>query len=390
MTWKRIEIVSCVLGAGMALLAGCASVDSARVVQQGDKAGPLLPEPVEPASTGLKLPPWPNSEASGQAAHSGFGHHERFVPDIPASYFWSHEDGLRLRAADEARGQAISRNSAGLLGGFERAWVETPETRWQPRPDSGGWQAGAAQWQAHLNGSTEFALGSSELVTPGWNDSLKLGGIRLRQGFPAPGDQAPQWNYSMALGVVDQSAANASDLAFGPATGRVALNYDYSPALKLVTHAEAADDLVTSGLAGQYDLGGWGRWRSGFAHSSQGGNHGWRYRAMADFDLANDLSLGWAGERRTDGFLDVNRYAAGSGLAGGDRQRWSASWNAGRWGTWSGSFETAHNELGAQRRRFGLRQQFWYSPNLRIGIHAERETVADDYDIGLRFSVPLY
>ncbi|MFT0850506.1 hypothetical protein VRY85_06965 [Achromobacter sp. F4_2707] len=391
MTWKRIEIVSCVLGAGMALFAGCASVnsDTTRQTPPERDAGAPADELAATATRGRELPLQARG-ASHQASDIGYGFEEPFVPDIPASYFWSPEDGLRLRTFDYARHFAISRHSTGLLGGFEKVGVETPETRWQPKPDSGGWQAGTAQWRASLGEATDFALGSSEIVTPGWNESLKLGGIQFRQGVPAPADQAPQWNYSMALGVVDQSAANASDLTFGPAAGRFALNYEYSPTVKLVTHAEAADDLVTSEVGGQYDLGSWGRWQSGFAHSSMGGNQGWRYRALADFDLADDWTVSWAGERRTDGFMDVSRYAAGAGLAGGERQRWAASWNVGTWGQWSGSFETARDKLGTQKRRFRVRQQFWYSPNLRIGIHAERETVADDYDIGLRFSVPLY
>src|SRR5690606_27194311 len=116
---------------------------------------------------------------------------------------------------------------------------------------------------------------------------------------------------------------------------------------------------------------------------------GWRYRAMGDIDILDDLTLGWMGERHTDGFMDVQRHAANANTVGGARQRWSASWDVGRWGEWSGSFESVQDRNGVRQRRFGLQQQFWYGSRLRIGIHAEREVVADDYDIGLRFSFPL-
>src|SRR5690606_11172482 len=102
------------------------------------------------------------------------------------------------------------------------------------------------------------------------------------------------------------------------------------------------------------------------------------------------LNMGWQGERYTEGFMDIRRYSAGSGAAEGGRHRWSASWDTDDWGTWSGSFESEHGKDGVLARRFGLNQQFWYSPNLRIGVHAEKEVIGGDYDIGLRFSFPLF
>lgn len=391
MFWKRIEIVSCTLAAGMALYAGVSMAGSSAQEVRGARTHPARAFPVflESSAVARQLPPLPGVHESSAGASATGATDQDVVPDIPYSYFWEPQDGLRMRSYHYAR-QEISDHSPGLLGGFEQPWVETPETRWQPRPSGGGWSADAANWNARLDDSTEFALGTSEVETLGWNESIRLSGVSLSQSFMASSDDVSQWNYSLAFGAVDQSSSGASDLTFGPTAGSLALSYDYSPRLSLATQTEVAADLIMSGVTGQYDLGPLGRWRSGIARSNHGMHQGWRYRAMADFDLADDLSLAWEGERHTDGFMDIRRYAAGSNPVGGGRQRWSASWDVGRWGEWSGSFETVHGSQGTQQRRFGLSQEFWYSPNLRIGIHAEREAVADDYDIGLRFSFPLY
>ncbi len=384
---KRIEIVSCMIG-GMLLWtlhaqAMASSSWPSRYALAPAQSFPVYTERVAPP---VPLDPVEDAPQSGAPAAV---QERSFVPDIPYSYFWRPQDGLRLRSAAHARRQEISEHSPGLLGGFELPTVETPDTRWQPRPSGGGWSAAAVRWGAQLDDHTELALGNSELITPVWNESLRLSGLSLSQSFLASNEDVSQWNYSLALGALDQSASGATDLEFGPTAGALALNYDYNDRISLQTRTEVAPDLIMSGFAGQYDLGWLGRWRSGISRSNRGMHQGWRYRAAADFDLAEDLSLVWMGERYTDGFMDIHRYAGNNPAAGG-RQKWSASWDVGPWGEWSGSFESVQGRQGTEQRRFGLSQQFWYSPKLRIGFHAEREVVSDDYDIGLRFSFPLY
>ena len=384
---KRIEIVSCIFG-GMLLCAvhaealATSSWPSRYALVQA-QSFPVYIEPARPAMPLARL-------AGEQASSAGTTDNPpEYVPDIPYSYFWRKQDGLRLRSAAHARRQAISEHSPGLLGGFELPTIETPETRWQPKPSGGGWGSAAVRWGAQLDDQTRLILGNSEIVTPVWNERLKLSGVSLSQSFLAGNEDESQWNYSLALGALDQSASGANDLDFGPTAGALALNYDYNDNVSLQTRTEVASDLIMSGFAGQYDLGWLGRWRSGISRSNRGMQQGWRYRAAADFDLTEDLSLVWMGERYTDGFMDIHRYA-GNNAAPGARQRWSASWDVGRWGTWSGSFESVQGKEGTEHRRFGLSQQFWYTPKLRVGLHAERDVLSDDYDIGLRFSFPLY
>lgn len=394
---KRIEIVSRILAFCMALCAGPAMAESGR--QAGREAGVsatgwqeraypaarAFPVDLPSSAPPLSLAPLPGVPVADAAADTTAS-----APDIPYSYFWTPQDGLRERAREYVLRQRISEHSPGLLGGFEPVGVATPRSRWLARPGAGGWALGASNWQNRLDDNTELRLGSSEIAVPEWNESVRLGGVSLSQSFLAASDDVSEWNYSLAFGAVDQSSSGSSDLVFGPTAGSLAVGYDYNPRLSMETHTEVAADLVMSGVSGQYDLGDFGRWRSGIARSTNSAHQGWRYRAMADFDLAQDMSLAWMGERYTDGFMDIRRYAAGSASAAGARQRWSASWDVGRWGEWSGSFESVHNAQGTQQRRFGLSQQFWYSPNLRVGVHAEREVVGGDYDIGLRFTFPLY
>lgn len=389
---KRIEIVSCLL-ASLASIAGVATAaqSSAQTLARAHtaeafrvRAGPD-PEPVP-------LPPQPAIENA--PVQTGTPEREP-VPDIPYTYFWVPQDGLRMRARAYARERAISEHSPGLLAAFDLPRVATPETKWMPAPPppsehTGNWSFGTRNWQTRLDEGPQVLLGSSEIGVPDWNEGVRLGGVSLNQSFMLGSDDVERWNYALAFGAVDQSGASSGDLVFGPTAGSVGVSYDYNPNFTLTSHTEVSDDLLMSGLTGQYDLGTFGRWRSGVARSTQGLNRGWRYRAIADFDLAPDVSLGWMGERHTAGFMDIRRYADQAAPLSGGRQRWSASWDVGRWGEWSGSFESVHGQDGVQQRRFGLSQQFWYSPNLRIGIHAEREVIADDYDIGLRFSFPLY
>lgn len=315
---------------------------------------------------------------------------EDFVPDIPHTYFWTPQDGVRLRSLRYARLYEISQHSPGLLGAFDAPMVDTPQTRWLPAPSGDDWVLGARNWRNRWDDGLEFTVGRSEIGVPEWNEAVPLGGVSLSQSFLATSDTDTRLNYALAFGAVDQSAAGSSELVFGSTAGSLELSYDYSPSLSLESRTEVAADLVMSGVGWQYDLEGRGRWRSGIARSSQGARDGWRYRAMADIDLAPDLSLSWLGERHTEGFMDIGRHADGAAPLEGGRQRWSASWDAGRWGRWSGSYESVHDRRGAQRRSFGVSRQFRYSPNLQIGLHAEREIVGDDYDIGLRFSFPLY
>ena len=353
-----------------------------------------FPVYVEPQRRPHVLPPQPHgfledgrdSAYGAEGADTSPTGEEAEAPDIPFSYFWTEDDGLRMRARNYVRRHQISEHSPGLLASLSQDRVHTRVSGLER------WSFGAHNWQTQLTPHTELSVGSSDIALPVWNDSVRLGGLSLSQSFmeTGEGERDASWKYALSFGAVDHSAAGTvGDLNFGPMAGSLALSYDYSPRVSLMSQTEVADDLLMSDITGQYDLGRWGQWRSGISRSNQGLNQGWRYRAMGDVALAEDIGMAWEGERYTDGFMDIRRYAGGANPVGGARQRWTASWDAGRWGTLSGLFESVHGREGVLERRFGLNQQFYYSPNLRVEVHAEREVVGGDYDIGLRFSFPL-
>jgi len=401
-TGLRTKILSCLLGCGLLMQWAPVSGQGLAAMWGRDRPARAFPVYVERAAKPQPLAPLPGvPEAEGAsgavpraatvASPTTEPVGEVFVPDVPYSYFWDERDGIRLRASEYVRQHAISEHSPGLLSAFPTRYVATPGTRWLPAPAPETWSFGARNWQGPVGSDTQLRIGSGEIGVPEWNDRVRLGGVSLSQSFMASSDEPSEWNYSLAFGAVDHSAVGQSgDLVFGPMAGSLALSYDQGPRLRMISQVEVADDLLMSDLTGRYDMGEFGRWRSGVARSENGVRQGWRYRAMADFDLPADMTVSWLGERHTDGFMDIRRHAAGSDGAGGGRQRWTASLDTDRWGRWSGSFENVYGDEGTLERRFGLNQQFWYSPNLQIGVHAEREVVGGDYDIGLRFSFPLY
>lgn len=312
------------------------------------------------------------------------------VPHLSYSYSWTEDDARALRAQRFMRAQQLSRYSPGLWSAFPLNHSRARSWSWLSTAGVDGWSFGERSWQNRIDRHTELSLGSSEIAMPAWNDSIRLGGISLSQSFLEDGERDANWNYSLAIGAVDHtSAVVPGDLTFGPMAGSLLLSYEYNPQVSLLSQTEVADDLLMSDVTGEYDLGTWGRWRSGVSRSTRSMQDGWRYRVMGDVSLADDIGMAWVGERYTDGFMDIRRYAAGADQQGGARQRWTASWDAGRWGTLSGRYESVHGHQGVQERRFGVNQQFYYSPNLQVEVRAEREVIAGDYDIGLRFSFPL-
>jgi hypothetical protein len=390
---KWIEIMFCVgvpmVAAAAAAAPAPADPGAARLSQLAQVQ--VFPVEVDAPSGPRPLAPLP--EASAGARDSGDRAPQPDsapTPEIPPDWYWTQEDGLRLRSAQYARRYPLSRYSPGLVGPIGSASHRAAGERWFPAPREDGWTLGVRDWRTRLEEGPEVRLGRSEIVVPEWNEAVPLGGVSLSQSLLASGDGQPRWHYSLALGAVDQSPAESPAIEFGPAAGNLSLKYAYSPSLKLETHAEVAPDLVMAGVTGEYDLGVFGRWRSGVARSNRSMGEGWRYRAMADFAVDDDWNLAWVGERHTEGFMDIRRHASGAEPVSGRRHRWSASWDTGGWGIWSGSFESVRDRRGDQRRKFGMSQQFRYSPNLQVGLYAERELVSDDYDIGLRLSFPLF
>ncbi len=306
------------------------------------------------------------------------------LPDVSYDVFWNRKDFGEWRRNDAA----IS--APGLRG--TRGWRRTPPLRssWLKTPSRDPWTFGANNWRYSAEQGLDVTLGNDEIAVPSWGNAARLGGISISQSSLVTSPESQTWQYSLSVGALDNSTGLVQgDLDYGPTAGSTVLRYGLSPDVTLESQLELAPGLMTSGVGGRYASRRWGAWSAGVARATHGLREGWRYQAAYEVDLLDDLQLSWVNEKHTGGFADLSRYQNAADSVAGVRQQWLATVDLGRWGDLSGMYENHRSSVGDVRRSFGLTQQFWYSPNLRIGLRAEREVVSGDYDVGLRFSVPI-
>lgn len=306
------------------------------------------------------------------------------IPDISYDLFWSEDD------MNVWRRHRVSPTSPGLRGSTAWKRMRRPGSRWLPAPSTRPWTLGARNWRYAGDGGMDIVLGSKDVAAPAWGSSARLGGISISQSSLVTSSDDHAWQYSMSIGALDYSSDPAEgDLSYGPTASNTAVRYSLGSGFNLESQLELAPDLITTGVGGEYDARRWGVWSAGVARANRGVEKGWRYQAAYRIDVLDDLQLSWMNERHSDGFADLSRYQSGSTYQGGIRQQWAATIGLGRWGDLSGVYENEYPSLGDARHRFGITQQFWYSPNLRIGLEAQRELITGDYDVGIRFSVPI-
>ncbi len=285
--------------------------------------------------------------------------------------------------------QKLSASSPGLRG-KRGSWRTRLPSLGTATGSSDPWARGSSNWRYTGERGLGVSLGSNEIAVPAWANSARMGGISISQSSGARSEGDHAWQYSMSVGALDYSSGQEQgDLNFGPTASSTVLRYKLNPKVIVESQLELAPDLITTGVGGRYKTNGWGAWSAGVARASYGLEQGWRYQAAYEVDILDDLKLGWLNERHTPGFTDLSRYQDGAIAAGGVRQQLTATVSLGRWGDLAGMYESAESSLGDSQRSFGFTQQFWYSPNLRIGLRAERELVSGDYDVGIRFSVPI-
>lgn len=304
------------------------------------------------------------------------------VPDVPYDYFWTGDDWASGRQA------SYSVSGTGLVGPLERKRKFAARSRWLPTASTDPWTLGSRNWRYSDAEGLDVTLGNEEIEIPAWGRAVRLGGVSLSQSSLVSSDYVDSWQYSLSLGALDRSTAEQGDLEYGETAGNLVLRYGVNKDLSIESQTQVAPEMVAHGVGGKYETD-WGAWSAGVARATQGLYKGWRYQAAYTVNVLDDLEVSWRNERYTPGFVDLSRYGADLS-SGGTVQALSAKMLLGRWGDLSGTFENESSSSGAVRRSFGLTQQFWYSPNLRIGLRAEREIVSGDYDIGIRFSVPIY
>lgn len=293
---------------------------------------------------------------------------------------WNKDD---YRAWNQGRDyRHTSRNEATSV--FPFSFVAEPVE--PPAGAMSQWQLGERNWQYAADSGLAVRLGSGDVGASVLRGNATLGGLHIRQA--ALDDQVDgSWSVSFALGALDYSSDDKGDLAYGPAAVNTVINYGLNEHVALESAVQVAPDMVTTTLGGRFDAGQLGRLHAGVAHGSLGEQDGWRYQAAYDIQLADELRLSVRNEWDAPGFADLAHYRGG--VAAGIRRNWQATVPTQHWGDISGTYETFKPAIGSATERFGFTQQFWYSPNLRIGLRAQREVGTGDYDIGIRFSVPI-
>lgn len=254
----------------------------------------------------------------------------------------------------------------------------------------GPWQLGSRNWHHALDKNFRVTIGSAEVGTAVFAGSqhATLGGIHIRHSGLSLRDSDEDLTMSLAFGALDYSGKLVkSDLAYGPAAASTAFRYRPGKRLGLESGIQLAPGLLTSTLAGRYDARHWGELRAGIAHGSLGGQRGWRYLTSYDVPLMYRLRFSVRNEWNAPGFADLAHYS--SGVSAGIRNELSAIFSAGRWGDIRGTYQSLRPADGLSTRRLGFSQQFWYSPNLRVDLRGQREVISGDYDVGIRFSVPI-
>ncbi|NYT35654.1 hypothetical protein ERD78_02120 [Allopusillimonas soli] len=326
--------------------------------------------PVDPPPVIRQIPD-PNAQPAGSPPPARY---------IPQRYTWQRRDAWRP-APDR-----VSPASPGLRGALSlRPVVRMPG----PIDDATGlpWSVGASSWLFTGEQDFDVSVGSQQIAVPDWGREARLGGINIAG---APGQDADSvWRYSVALGALDEAVDQSQgDLSYGKGAGHAFVSYGLEPGLTLQSQMGVAPGLVNTGVGGEYQTD-WGAWTAGVARASAGLYKGWRFQTEYRVSVLDDIELSWLNERLTPGYADLSTYGGTPG-GGATRQQWSATVPTGRWGDISGTFESLDRSAASPVRSFGFTQQFWYSPNLRVGLRAQREFESGDYDVGIRFSIPVF
>ncbi|HUH88428.1 MAG TPA: hypothetical protein VL003_10325 [Pusillimonas sp.] len=323
------------------------------------------------------LPPLPPAPEQGLVAGEGF-RESLFSPSPdqfrPGDTDWSYRSRLKPYA---------TYGMAGTQFGGAPLTVSTLTS-------SDTWELGAENWRYVGGDGTDLTLGSYSPRTPLWGGGARLGGIAISRSLTDAAVPEDQWEYGVAFGALNytDAAASSGELAYGAGASDAVLRYGISPHVTLETQVQWAPDMVTAGLGGLYSTP-WGAWRVGVAKATRNLHDGWRYRVGYDVSLLEDIRLSWLTEQRSGGFSDLGTYAGFSTDAGRTRNRVSTSVGLGRWGTVRGSYEQVTSPIKPLKQQFRVSQQFWFSPNLRVSLSAQRERVSGDYGLGLELSLPI-
>jgi|GEM_PF-1241108 len=298
--------------------------------------------------------------------------------DDPMAGYGYRPDGTRLRWFGGAADAAAGPGGPDGLGPLASGGLDS-------------WSLGARNWRYRSSAGYRVTLGNTSTGAPGWGRSVRLAGVGLSRSVPSGRLRAGSWDYAVAAGALDGPAgraAAAGDLAYGPMAFDANARYAVAGDLTLGSRLQSARDLTALGLGGDYAMGDTGAWRFGVSGSRQPLAEGWRRQLGYTLGLVPGWDLSWMNARQGPGYADL---ATVGGDAGCDcvSNQWQLDLAAGRWGSFSGSFERRLDAAGALDERVGLVHGFRYGPYLRVRLETNRNLTSGDYGLGARLSLPL-
>lgn len=253
------------------------------------------------------------------------------------------------------------------------------------------WSLGARNWRYISSSGYGVTLGNASSYAPAWSQSVRLAGVGIHRVPGLGREPGDGWAYAIAVGALDDSTdtLSSSDLAYGPAAYDAFAKHAINSNLTLASQAQGTSDLFALGLGGEYAMNDWGYWALGVSRAQGPTAEGWRYQLGYKVDVFSDWRLSWVYEQRGEGYSDLSSYRENALACGCVRNQWQLSLPMGRWGKLSGTYEQLDRAVQESERTFGLTQQFWYTPHLRVRLEANRNIVMGTYGLGAKFSVPL-
>jgi len=361
-----IALLACKLGGATAMAAELRDLAPVR----------LYPVQTETTVRPAPLPPLPPVVDEGVEAGDG----------LRASLFAPATGMLDAQGVDWLYSRRLKSNlDYGIAGGARAAPLRASSLT-----SADSWELGAENWRFTGNDGTDLTLGSYSPRTLVWGGGARLGGIAVSRSLTDSAVPQDQLQYGLALGAINYTDADATSgaLTYGAGASDAVVRYGVSPDLTLETQVQWAPDMVTAGVGGMYSTT-WGAWRLGVAKATRNLHDGWRYRVGYDVGLIDDVRLSWLTEQRSGGFSDLSNYTGFAGDSGQTRNLVSTSIGLGRWGKLRGSYEHVASVAEPVKQQFIVSQQFWYSPNLRVSLSAQRERLTGDFGLGFELSLPI-
>lgn len=252
------------------------------------------------------------------------------------------------------------------------------------------WYVDQRAWRYQSTSNVRFTVGNSTPQLVSGLKTVPLGGLSFSDRVDAVLTDKEQWRYGLALGVVDKQPT-ATNFNYGAKAARAWVDVRLSPKLSFDGLYQRAEGYEQVGLGSRYHLSSTGGvWAMSLTQSHHRAGKGWRYQGRYDMDISETVDVSLSTETYSGAFSNLLQSQNKSFTTPQAKHGVDVHWDTGRWGALGASYSSTQPRLGQNQHSFGVNQQFWYSSNLRIDLDAQRQIHTGDYNMGLRFSLPVF